>query len=406
MLKILDSTHSTSAELKTKALAALQNFMAEQKDGFLSLPERQDLLQASMELGQSWRQKIDDLVIIGIGGSSLGVRALTEVFEKPLSDKKVLFCDSTDPIAFEETWQRCRDLRRTGWLLISKSGSTVEPLALAELMLEKYEQLKLTPTVAVISEKRSNVLTDWAKTQSIPVLEIPVGVGGRYSILTPVGLVPVAFLGANASQLLQGAAQARQALPLAADLIAQSLQSFDRQEWISLFWFYSANAQSLGAWLQQLWAESLAKTVTTKGVPAPRVSTPMIAIGPRDQHSILQQVMDGARDKFVVFVRFHSLESKGDQLKAPRFRGQEFLQGHSLGHLIAAQAQGTEQALRSRGVSTLALSMEAHDEGCLGYFFMLWEMVVAGLARSLDINAFDQPSVELGKRLAKEILNS
>lgn len=406
MLKILGSTHPTSQPFKAKAMAALQTLSVSQKDAFLSLSERQDLLQSSIELGQSWSKKVDDLVIIGIGGSSLGGRALIEIFQGPQSARKVHFCDSTDPVAFENLWKTCRNYQRTGWLLVSKSGSTIEPLVLADFVLQQYQQLKITPLFAAISETKSNVLTDWAKKHSVPVLEIPLSVGGRYSILTPVGLMPLAFLGADAAKLLQGAAKAKGAKDIAAEIIAQTLQSFERQEWISLFWFYSAASQSLGAWLQQLWAESLAKPRTLSGKAAPRVSTPMIALGPRDQHSILQQVLDGAHDKFVIFVRFAALESTGEKLKATQFQGQDFFVGHTLGELIAAQAQGTEQALRSRGLSTLSLSLDSQNEECLGYFFMFWEIVVASIAQCLDINAFDQPSVELGKRLAKDILNS
>jgi len=411
MFKILGSAHPTSAPLKQKAVAALQTLFAEQKEGFLSLPERQDLLNESILLGQDWAKKLDDLVIVGIGGSSLGARAIVEFFATPQTHKKIHFCDSTDPLAFENIFKSCRDLKRTGWLLVSKSGATIEPLVIADLVLQRYQQKQIASQgiaslMAVISEMKSNTLTDWAKKHSVPLLEIPTSVGGRYSILTPVGLVPLVFLGADAKKFLQGASQAKKAQVFAAELIAQSLQSFERKEWISLFWFYSAACRSLGDWLQQLWAESLAKLETLSGTSAPRVSTPMIAIGPRDQHSILQQVMDGAHDKFVIFFRFASLEAMGEKLSSTNFKGQDFFVDHSLGELLAAQAQGTEQALRSRGLSTLSLSVDSQDEACLGYFFMIWEIVVAGLAQCLDINAFDQPSVELGKRLAREILNS
>lgn len=406
MFKILNSKHKTSSTHFEKAQTALQKVYAENSDAFLSLPDRQDLLNDSMELAKSWSQKADDLVIIGIGGSSLGGRALVEVFQTPESKKKVHFCDSTDPVAFEKLFKVCRDLSKTAWLIVSKSGATVEPLALADFMLTKYEQKNLKPLTAVISEKKSNIVTDWANKNHFPILEIPIRVGGRYSILTPVGLMPLLFLGADAKKLLQGAARAREEKNISAELIAQSWQSFEREEWISLFWFYSSTCDSLGAWLQQLWAESLAKPQTLHGKKAPRVSTPIMAIGPRDQHSILQQVLDGHPDKFTFFIRFASIEGQGDKLKSTHFSGQEFFVGHTLGELIAAQAKGTEQALQSRGLSTLSIAMESQSEECLGYFFMIWEIVVAGLAQCLDINAFDQPSVELGKRLAKEILNS
>jgi glucose-6-phosphate isomerase len=406
MLKILGSSHATSAIHQSKAEASLQNLLSRQQEGFLSLTERPDLLDESVRLATEWRQKIDDLFVVGIGGSSLGGRALAEIFGRAGSEKRIHFCDSTDPTAFDLALSSCGDFKRAGWLFVSKSGSTIEPMVLADFVLQKYQGLGFKPLTAVISERRSNVLTDWARANAVPVLEIPVSVGGRYSILSPVGLMPLAFLGADAKKFLAGAAKAKSSVSTLATVIAQSLQSFERGEWISLFWFYSSRCDSLGAWLQQLWAESLAKQKTLSGQSAPRVSTPMTAIGPRDQHSILQQVMDGARDKFIVFLRVAALEARGEKLRSSQFQGQEFFNGHTLGELIAAQAKGTEQALQSRGLSTLALQIKDLDEECLGFFFMFWEMVVAGLAGALDINAFDQPSVELGKRLAKEILKS
>jgi len=187
---------------------------------------------------------------------------------------------------------------------------------------------------------------------------------------------------------------------------AQFLQSFERQEWISFFWFYGSRYQNFGRWIQQLWAESLAKKLNRQNQVAKRVSTPMWAIGSSDQHSLLQQVIDGAKDKFVIFQRVREIEAGGAKLSSTQFAIQDFFLGHTMGQLIKAQAKATCQALNEHKISTMTLELADTSPECLGAQLLFWQLVVASIAEVLDINAFDQPGVELGKRLAKAILKS
>lgn len=171
-------------------------------------------------------------------------------------------------------------------------------------------------------------------------------------------------------------------------------------------WSYNSRMKNFGLWFQQLWAESLGKAVKWDGSPAPRVSSPLCAVGASDQHSILQQVMERAKDKFVVFQRFADTEGGTKKILQPQFPETKSLQGRTMGALLGVEAQSTQETLNHNGVSTLTLSYKALDEESLGYQFMLWELVVAGLGEVLGINAFDQPGVELGKVLAKKKLQS
>ncbi|PIS10427.1 MAG: glucose-6-phosphate isomerase [Bdellovibrio sp. CG10_big_fil_rev_8_21_14_0_10_47_8] len=406
MIKILETSQKISDSSKNRTEAAYQKVLTRQDLGFHQMPDRLDLWTASQNLGRQLADSYDNMVVVGIGGSSLGPRALYEVLQNPKSKQKLYFCDNVDGVEFSRLWDQLSDLKKTIWVLISKSGSTIETLVSADFIHQIYQQKNQQASMVVVSETKSSPMMDWAKQQSVPTLEIPVDVGGRFSVFTAVGMLPMAFLGFPPEKFRQGALWARGQKSLISELSAHFLTSFDRGEWISFFWYYSSLFQNFGRWQQQLWAESLAKTLDREGKAAARVSTPMWAIGSSDQHSLLQQVMDGAKDKFVVFARFGEIESQSQKLLKTQFPFQDFFVGHSMGELISAQAQGTCKALIEQKVSTLTLHVQDLSPECLGAQMMLWQLVVATVGESLDINAFDQPGVELGKRLARAILKS
>lgn len=406
MERIIDSYHTISSAEVQKSREALQMVLSRKDLGFHQIPSRDNLWSEVEKRAQELRSKADDLVVVGIGGSSLGPKALYEIFEDPQSPKKLHFCDNVDALAFEKMWKKLRNPERTAWLFISKSGGTIETLVAADLILQNYEKEKWALNATVISEFRSNPLMDWAQQNKIPALEIPLDVGGRFSVLSAVGMLPMAFLGLPVQKFREGASQAVANLEFNSQLMAHFTASFQRQEWITFFWFYASCFESMGRWLQQLWAESLAKTVDRQGKPAARVSTPMWGIGSSDQHSLLQQLMEGARDKLIVFLRFDPIENAGEVVSKTHFAKQEFFQGHRMGQLIAAQAKGTRQALNEQNVSTLTLQVQDLTPEAIGFQLMSWQLVVAGLGEMININAFDQPGVELGKRLAQTILKS
>lgn len=385
----------------------LQSLLNRNDLGFFQLPQRQDLWKSTQILAANLRQRYQHMVIIGIGGSSIGPRAILETLGCT-THHQLHFLDNVDPVEFHRLFQSLPKLEKVVWVLVSKSGSTIETLAGADFVAQKYRQagLNFFEHVVVVTENRSNPLYDVAKEKDLPCLEIPLDVGGRFSVLTAVGMLPAAFIGADIEQFRQGALQALQDSKGVTILMSQYLDSFAKQKWISFFWFYCGHARFLGEWIKQLWAESLAKSVNRQGQSAPRVSTPVSAIGVSDQHSLLQQVMEGDKDKFVLFLRFLSSEVKTDPLEFSHFPIQSFFQGKTLGELMAAEASATEEALQKNGVMVARYSYPDLSPKSLGFFFMQWELIVGALGEVLDINAFDQPGVELGKRLAKEILKN
>lgn len=402
MIEISQTSKPAEPEILAQCQNALHSLLKRKDLGFLDLPHRISLWQEAQKLGTQWRERYQQLVVLGIGGSSLGIRTLIEVFNV----QNVIVIDNVDGIAFERDLEQIKDWNKTGWAVISKSGTTIETLCSLEFVQQIYREkgVRFDQRVVIISETTENSLAQWAQGQSIPHLEIPKDVGGRYSVLSPVGMFPAAFMNIDLEALRLGALSALKNTTTISQLMGQFAGSFHRNEWITNFWFYSSRMKFFGMWWMQLWAESLAKKTNRHGKEAPRASTPISAIGATDQHSVLQQVMEGAKDKFVVFWRFDDVEKAGPTLEQSSFPETVDMVGRRMGELLNIEAAATCQGLTMNGVSTMTLKVGQLNAETLGHLLMLTQILVGGLGELLEINAFDQPGVELGKRLAKEKL--
>ena len=407
---LLTSVNSSqkSNHHRESAIQALKAVLARRDLGFHQVVDRPDLWESCAKRSEEVRRVFKRLVVLGIGGSSLGGRTIQSALGRGLTNE-VQFFENVDAVEF---WRRVEllggDLSDLHWAIISKSGSTLETLSQANLISEYLGSrgLSLARQCTVISEKKTNSLMSWAKSHDVPTLEVPLDVGGRFSVLTPVGIFPAEFMGLPGRGFQKGAQWALQQTELVAQLVSESLSSFDRGEAMTLFWTYCDGLQTLGLWFQQLWAESLGQAKTRDGKVAPRASTPLPLVGANDQHSILQQVMDGPRDKHVWFLRNRQSESWGPRVQKSIFSGLEFIEGKGMGEIFGAEARATAKALEQVGVSSLTLEIERLDAPTMGALFMTLQLVVASLGEVLNINAFDQPGVELGKRLAKGYLST
>ncbi len=408
MIFLTHSTYQPTEKELSYAKTLLEKVLAREDLGFHQLPQRMHLWQTAKSRGQELRSKFQRMVILGIGGSSMGTKAIAESLTKKEDSHHLEFIDNIDSYFFWNKIKAFSDLDKTHFVLVSKSGNTVETLSTANFIDQylKEKGLSLAKQATVISEPRENILTKWAKQNQVPMLEIPIDVGGRYSVLTPVGLLPAAFLGLDLEQMRQGALWGVQDRDLSAVLISQTIASFTREEWITCFWSYCDSLNSFGLWIQQLWSESLAKKLTRDNKQAPRVSTPIPLIGSRDQHSVLQQIAEGSRDKHIWFLRVSEAEDFGPNLQNDIFASHLGFEGKNLGRVLAALAQSTAQGLQQMGVHSLSLRLGQIREKELAALFMLFQVIVGALGEHLNINAFDQPGVELGKRLAKQILQN
>lgn len=343
------------------------------------------------------------ILVLGIGGSSLGAQVIQAAL-KPQAE--VTFLASPDP----DVWASLKGFAAPEWrdkhiVIVSKSGNTLETLAWVEqIAANEPSWLKSSQVTAIFSEG-SGSLQKWAAKEDIPQLKIPSDVGGRFSVLTAAGMLPAALMGLNLKEFRAGAAWALKNPQIAVQLSAEMLASFERGEWVTQMWTYSESLGMFGEWWQQLWSESLSKKQTRSGNPAPRISTPMACRGPRDQHSLLQQVMEGQRDKYIFLNRVRSVENHDGAIR-PSVFPELPIHGRNvaLGKILSAQAQAFEKSLAESGVNFSSVVLEALNERTLGAYFMVWQMAVAMTGEFLDVNAYDQPGVELGKKYAAQLI--
>jgi glucose-6-phosphate isomerase len=397
--------HTHNSEAKNSIKNTLQALLNQSEFGFVKIPERLHLFEESAKLSAELKLKYNQFVIIGIGGSSMGARAIAELTHA----QNIHFLDNVDQIEFSHIWTTVSktSLKETAFIIVSKSGSTIEILwnysALENLL--KKQGLNIIDQSYFVTEKVKNPLADLAKKHGRPHLEVPVDVGGRFSVLTPVGLVISGLCGLDLEQMRLGAAQAIKDQNIVIQKCEMFLESFKNNEIITLFWFYHSNYRWFGGWLQQLWAESLGKKENKKGEKAPGFSTPMSAIGACDQHSILQQVAHGTKNKFVSFYTFTSAEKSDFNVKSEIFSDVSFMDNLGFGELIKNQSLATQEALIKNEVSTELFHVDDSNKAkTLGYLFMHFQLIVATLGLHEGINPFDQPGVTLGKDLTKKRL--
>lgn len=347
-----------------------------------------------------------NLHIVGIGGSSLGSETLISLLPK---SKKVFFHDNIDAVTFHIRLAQLNssEIREDSWMLISKSGGTLESLAIynfyRQYILENFN-FDIQKKTYVITEKSKNPLFDWATEQSIPILEVPKDVGGRFSVFTPVGLAPMAWLGEDLNLISQAFDKGISSKSLVINIVAQFLQSFERQESITYFMSYSDRLSCWGKWLMQLWAESLGKKHNRLGELAGPASVPIFFRGATDQHSILQQLVDGNIKKFAMFFEVEESYRSSLVLKHDLFRSEKLVKGMTIGDLLKCEMQGTRESLTKSGVNNITLKTSHLDLGAVCELMIIFELVVGTLGEALNVNAFDQPGVESGKSIAVKLL--
>lgn len=381
-----------------------QKVLGRAEIGFPHLTENETEWQAIVQRVKQARP-VERILVIGIGGSSLGVQVIAQSLEAH-NKSKFYFLESPDPLAFK----KLGDLNGAEWrerhiIVVSKSGNTLETLAWVERLNALEANWLKNSELTVIASPGEGPLQTWAKARGAECLWIPTNVGGRFSVLTAVGMLPAALMGRSPEKFREGAAWALKNSELASRISAEVLQSWERQEWITQMWSYSEGLRFFGEWWQQLWGESLGKKLTREGKPAPRASTPMACAGPRDQHSLVQQLMEGARDKYVLVTRVKAEENSTDSFTPELFPTMPFA-GHpvTFGRIVSAEAQAFEKSLSESKISYAVVQLENLSEQTIGAYFMLWQMCIAQLGEYMQIDAFNQPGVESGKKHAHRIL--
>lgn len=390
--------------------------------GFLALPDDAALHKQSTDYASKVEGKVDDVVVLGIGGSALGPIALRTALLPPqwnsLSKEerngkpRMHVLDNVDPRTISALLDRL-DLERSVFVVISKSGGTAETMSQYLVVLERLQQKTKNAKdhVVFVTDPKSGALRTIANSDGIAAVDIPAAVGGRYSVLTPVGILPAALIGMDTAGLLAGAADMAKRCatddlsknPAGVFATLQYLADTKLGRHIHVLMPYSDPLRDIADWFVQLWAESLGKH-REKGDTGVG-PTPMGALGATDQHSKVQLFMEGPGDKTVAFISVAEVPS---DLTIPALHSDVkelgYLGGHKLGELLSIEQRATAGALARRGRPNMTIHVDRVDARTLGALFMLLEIATIYAGELYGVNPLDQPGVELGKQFTYAML--
>ena len=343
-----------------------------------------------------------NIVVLGIGGSSLGARAIYE-FLLPSNNyhKDLLFLETVDPLKINHCLKRV-DLNDAQFVVISKSGNTIETISIFKYLNSLVEIDRNNCTI--VSEADS-ALTKFADDNQIKFFDLAKDVGGRFSVFSVAGLVPLAMVGVDIDNLLNGCKRVANSFfeqseyykPIIrkARFLVENKNRFN----INIVFSYSSLLESFNKWYVQLWAESLGK-VNVNGTR--QALTPIGLVGPVDQHSFLQMIMDGVRDKTVTFIKIGNLKDNTIIPKTPSNKFDKLAwgcaEGFSFNELLNMQADATIQSIQEQDdIPCDVISIRTVDEYNIAKIMFSYQLLVSCIGAFLQINTYDQPGVEYGK---------
>ncbi len=397
-----------------KDMVSLINAMHERGQHFYSIVDDHQTIEDILNFADAYKGAYKHVVVLGIGGSALGTRslhdALTHVYdaERKKRDFPTLHVlDNVDPTMYAEL-EDVIDIKKTLFLVVSKSGNTAEVLGPFLYFSQKIKKAKraIADHFVAITHIGKGMLYDIAVQEDMHIIEHGP-VGGRFAVLSTVGLVPAALIGIDIKKLVAGARDMRDQLlsPNAKENLPYQIAKtqftlYKKKKNITVMMPYAQKLLSFADWYRQLLAESIGKEVNDAGHTVNIGITPVKALGTTDQHSQAQLYNEGPHDKLIMFIHVKKLHK---QLKFPtRYRGHKklaYLQGATMNDLMDAEREGTTAALTKRKRPNMTVTIEKIDAYHLGGLCMLFEGATALLGELFRINAFNQPGVELAKRL-------
>mgnify|MGYP001431434752 CR=1 FL=1 len=399
-----------------------------------------DLYKDSETIGQIKRAaknllspRIDNLVVLGIGGSALGITTLFKALKSPYHNQlsreerngspKLFVMDNIDPDSFAHMMRICPP-RNTLYNVISKSGGTSETVSQLLIILDQlslhmpksdFKKNVIITTGPRKSKSKRTPLQHIQNAHRLPVFLVPENVGGRFSIFTPVGLLPAALLGMNIDGLVRGcrAMDKRTSKSSLSDNPAylraavHYLLCNEKQKSVSVMMPYSDKLSAASDWYAQLWAESIGKIVPeTKNNPARSVGqTPVSALGVTDQHSQLQLFLEGPNDKLITILEETTFNTRLEIPSSPSYpKSVDYLQGKTMNQLIAAERKATIDALREKNRPVIRVTFPTVCEETVAQFLYMLEVETAMAGQLFEVNAFDQPAVELIKTFTRKYM--
>jgi len=388
--------------------------------GFYALPYQTELADKIQLFADTEGQKFSNIVVLGIGGSALGTIAMQQALlkcnwnELDLDARdglpRLYVLDNIDPATVGQLFDRI-DFRTTLFNVVSKSGATAETMAQFLIVRQKLEALLgegYRSHLLFTTDPSAGVLRELAAAEDIATLPVPANVGGRFSVLSSVGLLPAALVGIDIRELLAGAARMLERCdtdrleqnPAAIYAALQYLAQTERGAPIHVMMPYSDRLYSIADWFCQLWAESLGKESDRSGKKVFTGPTPVKARGATDQHSQVQLYMEGPFDKTITFLATRDWDT---DVAIPQLYAQtgslSYLGGHTLGELLDAERVATTHALTQRGRMNMTIELPRIDAHTIGQLFMLLQIATVYGGGFYNVNPLDQPGVELGKQL-------
>ena len=349
------------------------------------------------------------IIVLGIGGSSLGARAIYEfLITSNTYTKDLLFLETVDPLEVNHSLKKV-DLNDAQFVVISKSGNTIETISLFKY-LNSLVDID-SDNCTIISEAKSQ-LTKFANDNNIKTFDLAENIGGRFSVFSVVGLVPLAMIGVDIDNLLNGCKRVADSFfgqesyykPIIrkARFLVENKGRFN----INVIFSYSSSLEAFNKWYVQLWAESLGK-VNINGTR--QALTPIALVGPVDQHSFLQLIIDGVRDKTITFIKIDDLKDNTIIPKSGSNKfndlGLEYAEGLSFNDLLNRQADATIKSVESQeDIPCDVVTISTVDEYNIAKLMFSYQLMVSVIGQFLQINTYDQPGVESGKIILKESL--
>ncbi len=399
-----------------------QRIQKERRTGqhrYRDLPTDEQMLKSVRAAIRRYEGKFENLVVLGIGGSALGnialQTALNPAYHNLLDRRKrrgprLFVMDNVDPVQVSNLLDALgAGLKKTLFNVISKSGETAETaaqyLVFRNLLISKIGKNALTKQMLVTTDPEGGTMRSIVAADGFDALPVPDGVGGRFSVLSAVGLFSAGLCGIDIGKLLRGAAAMgdrvgqRTISKNPAAMLALLLHSFYvRGKRLHVMMPYSYQLKDLADWYRQLWAESLGKQHDLEGRVVNVGATPIKALGATDQHSQVQLYREGPHDKVFIFLQ---VDKFARDVRIARVAGTpaplRYLHGKSLGTLLNAEKQATEFALVASQRPCLTIRFPRISAETIGQFIMLWEATTSIMGGLLNINPYDQPAVQLGK---------
>lgn len=414
-------THAEIDELIPQASVIAADIESRRQSGelgFYQLPYDTQAAAAVSTMARDFQGKYDDFILLGIGGSALGAAALFRALCHPLHNllpkpkrggrPRVFILDNIDPTTVKSILDFIKP-EKTLFNVITKSGTTAETLSqfliVRQMLQDKLGKKAVQEHIVVTTGE--GPLKAFAEEAGYPLFSIPENVGGRFSVLSPVGLFPAAMFGVDIEELLAGARYADERCrtgwlwqnPAYLGGALHYLANTKKGLSIAVMMPYSDALLQVAFWFRQLWAEGLGKAKTLSGETVNVGQTPVVALGVTDQHSQLQLYTEGPYNKLITFLL---VEDYGETMSIPSQSPDKewlaYLGGHSLEELIKIEAQSTQLALTSAGRSNMSLILPEINPFTIGQLLFLLQTQTVFTGGLYNINPLDQPGVEASKQ--------